>query len=139
MLALNSQCTEVLLQRQIATSDARAEFQSAVSPRSKSDKEAAIGLLMAIIIRCFESLLSLVRAILPASRALAKLQSYERENEEKKTDTLGSATNFIIDIKVFWHMFPRRNYLTKMSVPSHHAHNKLPNISNSILLCVHRN
>lgn len=42
---------------------------------------------MAIIIRCFESLLSLVRATLPDSRfALAVLQSYEKKKGEKKKD-----------------------------------------------------
>lgn len=40
--------------------------------RSERDREAAIGFLMAIIIRCFESLLSLVRATLSAFRAFGK-------------------------------------------------------------------
>lgn len=40
---------------------------------------------MAVIIRCFESVLSLVRATFPVSRALAKLQSYvERKGKKKK-------------------------------------------------------
>lgn len=52
--------------------------------RGKGTEGSAIELLMAIIIRCFESLLSLVRATLPASRfALAVLQSYGKKEEKE--------------------------------------------------------
>lgn len=56
-------------------------------------REAAIELLMAIITRCFESALSLVRATLPVFRALAKLQSYvgKKEGTEEERNRRVSA------------------------------------------------
>lgn len=63
---------------------------------------------MAIIIRCFESLLSLVRTTLPVSRALAKLQSCRKENEgEKADDTFAGLRDelYYMHMKDFWHGF----------------------------------
>lgn len=95
-------------------------FKAPVSPRSKSDREAAIGLLMAIIIRCFESLLSLVRATLPVSRALAKFQkSYGKENEKKKEEW--ALRRILLQIWKNFGMFSSL-LLNKVSVPPQRAH-----------------
>jgi len=82
---------------------------------------------MAIIIRCFESLLSLVRATLPVSRALAKLQNYGKKNG-KKNKCVRSAILLmnLLDMKEFWHF--RRNYLRQSVRSFSTEYNKLPNI-----------
>lgn len=81
-------------------------------------REAAIELLMAVIIRCFESALSLVRATLPVSRPLAKLQSYvtkKKMKKSKKKRAKGPRREFYDECRRILARFDR-NYLANYSL-----------------------